>query len=1057
MYPRNLSNRALISLILFLLLTTLLAPRFTAFADDARPSQPGIQMLHSNSSGLQFQLNTAAFQIDKDGNIHVSGLEQKVNEPGAPALPYYSTYIALPPQAEVSVTVTESGLSQHDAIHIQPAAQEQLWAEVDQSGQLSANPETITELEPLITADEAVYKIDAPFPRARFELSEPLYLRDLRLVELKLFPLRYNPSRESLTQATNMSVQLSFSGTNFEDLTPSPGFVDNQAESLRENVLNFEQAQTWRSLPADQKNTVQATDLPLGVSTFKILIDQDGIYEISAAELANSGMTLPAAPNTLQMMHRGQPVAFQFLDSDADNLFFNPADKIRFYGWAFDGSRYEQMYVNDNVFWLWAGGSANNIPIVPNEAPSGNVVTNFVDSVTRQDKLDNFSGWSVNWENDPTIWHMDLITADSGTTATQAYDVELPDPDPSAAGNSVLVELTTKLSPFAFAPPTYTAKTFLNDSVEFGQEVWNDHRNLNVVKTFPTSEFKQSGDAGYPTNQVKVALSSDSTGAVSVQLTRIAVEYTRLLKAVGDQLIFSRVPSGHDDFQVSGFGNGDPSSVIVWDITDRHMPEQIQMQSSNITGAGADHSYHISRTHDQNGQFIATNTANMLAVKEISQYVPQALDPVSRQGNWLAITHGSMRDAAEKLAAYRRSEMSAWVVDIEDVTNQIGYGFQTPETIRQFLIHAVSTWNIGPPKYVTIFGDATRNPVMKGCSSCGPGTWDETTPTWVVTDFAFVDRWNGMVPSDFNMSLLFGDDLVADVNIGRMPANSLAEANNMVQKVILFENLRRGTLSDRQKHFLFIADNQDRGGDFCTENEVTGGYIPAYSAALDMSFTQEHLCLEEPVDTNTPLLREDMNFQINILTTPVVNYRGHGATRTWATGTTILTADETDFWQNTGLPVVILSADCLDGYFINTQNSSLGETFTRLDNRGSAAHWSSSGFGLSVEHSVLHQGFYEGLFEHGQTRIGDAIQYSKIQYGQGHHYFSELITFVLLGDPAMNLFPSNPTAIERPLALQAAGISSAPVEQFAAIFALILLLTAVTIWRIKIVPLRRTR
>ena len=991
---RLFSRRLTLFLISLLILTILLTPSFTTAGSDTSPevlTKPGTQIIRSDEAILDFQLHTAAFQIDHDGRIQVDGLEHSIVDPGSPPLPYYSTFIALPPQATISVTVKESGLSQHTR-QVLPVPHQQLGAEVDGDDILAANPESISELAPVFAEDNTIYALDTPFPKTRFEVSQPLYLRDLRLVELKLFPLRYNPTRKMLTQAADLSVHLAFSGANLNNLNPSPGFVDNQGKAWRDSILNFEQAHAWRSLPPLEPFE-QSSQLPIGADTFKILVDEDGIYEITAAELAAQGMALPVDPTTIEMMHGGLPVAFQFIDVNGGGQF-DAVDKIRFYGWAFNGSRYEQMYVNDNVFWLWAGGSADPVPVVDNEAGAGSVVTTFVDSVTRQDENDNFSAWAVEWENDPTIWHWDLITAASGVTKTKTYDIELHDPDPNATGNTILVEFTTKLNSFVAALPTYSSKTYLNDFAGYGEAVWNGRKNLNVVNSVPGSGLKQPVDVGYPNNQIKIDLSSDSATTATVYLTRITVEYARILKAFGDQLIFSQEQEGQHDFQVSGFSNGDAASVVVWDISDHYQPQQIRMQAQNILGGGSDHTYVIGRTHAKDARFVATTTSNILPVKGVSHYEPVPIVPPSSSAQWLAITHSSLRDAADTLAVFREADFSTWVVDVEDVTNQVGYGFNTPQTIRDYLFQALTNWSV-PPEYVTLFGDATRNPLGQDCPLCG--AWDKDAPTLMVTDFAFVDRWNGMVPSDFTMSLLIGNDLLPDVAIGRMPANTLTEANHMVQKVILYETQRPDKLEEWQKNFLFVADNSDAGGNFCAENINTGSIIPP------IAYNKIHLCLPAATVEDTNALRTEMGKQVNDNGISVLNYRGHGSPLAWAGGPSILTVNDTDFWQNVGRSVVILSADCLDGYFIHTHLSALGESFHRLNNRGSVAHWSSSGFGFSSEHSVLHSGYYEGMFEYGLNEIGDAVNYSKIQYYQDGYFPSELYSFILLGDPALKV------------------------------------------------------
>ncbi len=279
--------------------------------------------------------------------------------------------------------------------------------------------------------------------------------------------------------------------------------------------------------------------------------------------------------------------------------------------------------------------------------------------------------------------------------------------------------------------------------------------------------------------------------------------------------------------------------------------------------------------------------------------------------------------------------------------------------------------------------------------------WHKNAPTSVVTDFAFVDRYAGMVPSDFSMSLLVGSDLIPDVAIGRLPANTLIEANYIVQKIIRYENQRRGKLADWQRKFVFAAGDKDDNGDFCCENRLTASRVPS-------AYTQNHLCLPKSTPEDTEALRVEMGKQVNDHGASILNYRGHGSDQNWA-GTSgsppILTAGSTDFWQIISRLLVILGADCLDGYFLNSHSSALGESFMRLSDRGSVAHWSSSGLGFTYEHRILHSAFSDGVFRKHLNSMGDAVNFAKNEYYQSGGDDSELVSFILLGDPAMKLLP----------------------------------------------------
>jgi hypothetical protein len=348
--------------------------------------------------------------------------------------------------------------------------------------------------------------------------------------------------------------------------------------------------------------------------------------------------------------------------------------------------------------------------------------------------------------------------------------------------------------------------------------------------------------------------------------------------------------------------------------------------------------------------------------------------------------------------------MSTYVVDVADIVNQYGYGLPLPRSIQDYLSYALSAWEL-PPSYVLLLGDATQNPRNLDCQA-GCSRWDKDEITYVLTDLVFVDRFQGLIPSDHTFALLSGDDLLPDVAIGRIPAKNVAEALSVVDKIIRFEQAYASPVS-RLPRLLFLADNADYGGNFCYENLSSGAYVPP-------DFPQVHFCLEPtgPISNSSGLtpqifatvtsMQTEMAAQANDTGVFMMDYRGHGSIENWASEE-ILSIGQADFWDNLDHPLILLSADCLDGHFAWPDRPGLGETFLKLDGRGSAAHWSSSGLGYTFEHSALHTRFLEGIFSVGLTRIGDAVNYSKILYDQAGLHESELYSFVLLGDPAMLL------------------------------------------------------
>ena len=109
-----------------------------------------------------------------------------------------------------------------------------------------------------------------------------------------------------------------------------------------------------------------------------------------------------------------------------------------------------------------------------------------------------------------------------------------------------------------------------------------------------------------------------------------------------------------------------------------------------------------------------------------------------------------------------------------------------------------------------------------------------TAPDYVPPYLAFVDPWLGEVPVDVRYGDLDGDGL-PDVSVGRLAANSLADANTIVDKIVNYDETVRA--ADWQRRALFVADNSDAAGNFAAlSDEIITGYLPS-----DLTVTRAYL------------------------------------------------------------------------------------------------------------------------------------------------------------------------------------------------------------------------
>ncbi len=954
----------------------------------------------TTAQGLTFTLLTPPATTSAAGRLDIAGLEQRIQESGAPDLPVYATYIALPPQAEAVVSVVATQVTETATPPLRPVATFAVSLPAGSHDFFDTQAATAVREQlnqPLYQPDSTLYAQNTPYPNTLYTLSKPMYYRDLRLVKLTLHPVRYNPVVGLLSQAGQLQVSVSFIGGDV-----SQGYAGNGRDhrELSPPILNYHQAQNWRHLPPNLLETT-VTTLPVGQQTFKITINQDGIYEITGANLQTSGMNIASVnPSTLQMLHRGDPVAFQLID-DGDSVL-DPTDKIRFYGWAFDGPRAEKQYLGDqNVYWLWANGHSTHVVTATNEVGQDYpLITTFPESITRDNPTTpeqtyyHYHTQTNLWElfpNEPDAWYMDWIVKSGSALITRTYPITLPHPAPTGPNAQVLVEITTFNNLL-----NYVGRVTLNNFPEFsGQKTLPRYWNDNITTTVPITTLQ------HMVNQVHYASLTNATLQEIVYINRATVDYTRQLVALNDELQFSMPTAGSHEFHVTDFNS---NQAIVWDISNRLTPVALEMNGA-ISGT-APFTYQIGRTHGENAAFIATTAANLRQPTQITAYTPPSLNPAGGGAQWVAISHANFLTAAEELATHRAdptfTALSTHVVDIADVINQYGYGLAIPEAIHNYLAYAYGNWSI-QPEYVLLLGDATYNPLNLNCfihtRSCRPG-FDAQEPNLLLTNLIFEDPYQGLIPSDHPFVTISGDDLIPDIAIGRIAASTLEEAENVISKIILYEQTQIDPAGwEQHSDIVFVADNADDGGDFCAENEIVANSIPS-------NFDMEHLCIIDPATDTENIriaMREAITNGISLL-----NYRGHGSPWTWAGSPTLLDVRNDSYlvtWDNVNKPVVILSADCLDGYFTYAGIPGLGETILKMGlNRGTAAHWSSTGLGTTFEHTALMLSFYEGLFAQGHTAIGDAINYAKLLYFLGGYQQAELYSFTLQGDPAMQLF-----------------------------------------------------
>ncbi|MEJ2711378.1 MAG: C25 family cysteine peptidase, partial [Anaerolineales bacterium] len=268
---------------------------------------------------------------------------------------------------------------------------------------------------------------------------------------------------------------------------------------------------------------------------------------------------------------------------------------------------------------------------------------------------------------------------------------------------------------------------------------------------------------------------------------------------ISNQLTFSAGQAGTDDYQVSGISTS-PADLAVLEITDPIQPRWIEnvQFSSGMAEFEVDHAA---------GASFITAAVQDLPGEQITPFTPPHF---STPADYIIITHPDFHTAIQALADYRAAQgLSVRIIDVDDLYNQFTEGIFSPLAVKQFLRYARDNWP-QLPTYLLLVGDGHWN--FKGYSGY------ENPPIYMPPNLAWVDYWQGEVDSANLLAAVVGDDPLPDVNIARLPVNSVQQVQNVVAKIKAYEATPP---QPWQLRSIFVADNTpDTAGDFPAMSEA---------------------------------------------------------------------------------------------------------------------------------------------------------------------------------------------------------------------------------------------
>jgi hypothetical protein len=277
---------------------------------------------------------------------------------------------------------------------------------------------------------------------------------------------------------------------------------------------------------------------------------------------------------------------------------------------------------------------------------------------------------------------------------------------------------------------------------------------------------------------------------------------------------------------------------------------------------------------------------------------------------------------------------------------------------------------------VVLAGDGTYD--FK--DNLGTGVKNQVPPMMVLTSYL-------ETASDAAYAAVNGEDLLPDLAIGRLPAATVDELQLMVAKIVVFET-SGNTFGGRA---VLVSDNPDRAGDFVSDAETL-----ASTALATRELEKIYLNQLGAAATRTQIVQafdEGASY---------VNYIGHGGIHLWA-DENIFNNDDVQTLALQGEQPLLLTMNCLNGYFHFPYLNALSEELLKADRKGAVAAFSPSGLSVNSAAHVFHRLLLEELVNGGHTRLGDAVLAAQSAYADSGALPEMIAIYHLFGDPAMKL------------------------------------------------------
>ena len=648
-------------------------------------------------------------------------------------------------------------------------------------------------------------------------------------------------------------------------------------------------------------------------SRYKILVSSEGLYRVTAADLAAAGAELGKIdPATIQLFHGDQEVAIRVQGIQGNFTF-------EFYA-AANSSPYSQF---DAYWFTWGIGSGKRMPELALSPPAGSPMQSFEDTI-------DFSEPTL-YIPEPGVpgnsWFWQSMTAPTTTTVTATLPVPLPAP----------AHLRVNLWGSTEAPVSPNHHIIVSfNNVRVADEKWDGQGSHSIDAAIPSTALR-AGE-----NSVRLVAPGDTEAPADIVLLRsFQVSYQRRFVVDPGQGVLE-FQGGRGTYRVEGFSG---AALGLYDITNPIEPAHAAnvSVSGRAIGFGSD--------SDSPRRWLAIDVSALKPALRIVPMTSSRLKSSERQADYIIIASADFLAALKPLVQWREQHgLKVAITTTEEIYDEFGFGAESPFAIRAFIDWAYRRWTRPAPRFVLLVGKASYDYLdyLNGPNKNLLSTFLVTEPH---LGQAASDNWF-VTPDDAT-----GRPQLA---IGRIPAKTADQVTRVVNKTITYESTKS---ADWRERAIFVADDKEPGFVAAadelaalTKMQIQKIYLAEFNGEIDPARAE--------------ILRQ-WNAGAGLIT-----YIGHGSVDTWAAGP-LFSADNAAEIKNGDRLPILFTPTCLDGFFYHPEVDSLAEDLLFRSDGGIAAGLVPTGLSLPQAQNAVMRNLFKELFDNPTASLGEAILLAK--------------------------------------------------------------------------------